>query len=81
MERQANQLAPRIQMPAEPFRAKGQREYITRFMRETNASHTVDVMESVIRQFRTDFGVSKQAAKIRLVELGIGRSGRHIYIP
>ena len=69
MERQANQLAPRIQMPAEPFRAKA-KEYITRFMRETNARHTVDVMEAVIRQLETDFGVSKQAAKIRLVELG-----------
>lgn len=70
MERQANQLAPRIQMPAEPFRAKA-KEYITRFMRETDARHTIDVMETVIRQLESDFGVSKQAAKIRLVELGM----------
>lgn len=70
MEHQANQLAPRIQMPAEPFRAKA-KEYITRFMRETDARHTIDVMETVIRQLESDFGVSKQAAKIRLVELGI----------
>ncbi|MDD4495629.1 MAG: ImmA/IrrE family metallo-endopeptidase [Eubacteriales bacterium] len=70
MERQANQLAPRIQMPAEPFRAKA-KEYITRFMREADARHTIDVMETVIRQLESDFGVSKQAAKIRLVELGI----------
>ncbi|HRV73278.1 MAG TPA: hypothetical protein P5116_05330 [Eubacteriales bacterium] len=70
MEHQANQLTPRIQMPAEPFRAKA-KEYITRFMRETDARHTIDVMETVIRQLESDFGVSKQAAKIRLVELGM----------
>lgn len=69
MERQANQLAPRIQMPAGPFRAKAN-EYITKFMKETNARHEVDVMEMVITQLETAFGVSKQAAKIRLVELG-----------
>lgn len=69
MEWQANQLAPRIQMPASPFRAKAN-EYITKFMKETNARHEVDVMEMVIAQLETAFGVSKQAAKIRLVELG-----------
>ncbi|BAL01384.1 hypothetical protein OBV_41850 [Oscillibacter valericigenes Sjm18-20] len=69
MERQANQLAPRIQMPAEPFRAKA-KEYISRFIRESDARHTIDVMEAVIRQLESDFSVSKQAAKIRLVELG-----------
>lgn len=69
MERQANQLTPRIQMPAGPFRAKAN-EYITKFMRETNARHEVDVMEMVITELETVFGVSKQAAKIRLVELG-----------
>lgn len=69
MERQANQLAPRIQMPAGPFRAKAN-EYITKFMKETNARHEVDVMEMVITELETAFGVSKQAAKIRLVELG-----------
>lgn len=69
MERQANQLTPRIQMPAEPFRAKTN-EYISRFMRETDARHTIDVMEKVINALEINFGVSRQAAKIRLVELG-----------
>lgn len=69
MERQANQLAPRIQMPADPFRAKAN-EYIAQYMRETNAAHTVDVMEKVIAELELAFGVSRQAAKIRLVELG-----------
>ena len=69
MEKQANHLAPRIQMPKEPFTAKA-KEYIAHFMRQTNAKHTVDVMEMVIGSLETDFGVSRQAAKIRLVELG-----------
>lgn len=69
MERQANQLAPRIQMPKNPFIAKA-KEYIAYFMRQTNAKHTVDVMEMVICSLEPDFGVSRQAAKIRLVELG-----------
>ena len=46
MERQANALAPRIQMPAEPFKAKAN-EYIGKFMRQMDAKHTVDVMENV----------------------------------
>lgn len=69
MEWQANQLTPRIQMPSGPFRAKAN-EYIAQFMKETNARHEVDVMEMVIACLETAFGVSKQAAKIRLVELG-----------
>lgn len=69
MEKQANQLAPRIQMPKGPFTAKA-KEYITDFMRQTGAKHTVDVMEMVIGALERDFAVSRQAAKIRLVELG-----------
>lgn len=69
MEKQANQLTPRIQMPAEPFKVKA-KEYIARFMRESNARHENEVMEQVITALETAFGVSKQAAKIRLVELG-----------
>ena len=69
MERQANQLAPRIQMPKAPFTAKA-KEYITDFIRQTNSKHTVDVMEMVIGALERDFGVSRQAVKIRLVELG-----------
>lgn len=69
MERQANQLTPRIQMPAGPFKAKAA-EYIAAFMHQANTVHTADVMEQVITALQTDFGVSKQAAKIRLVEVG-----------
>ena len=69
MEKQANQLAPRIQMPKEPFTIKA-KEYIAYFMKQTDARHTVDVMEMVIRALERDYGVSRQAVKIRLVELG-----------
>lgn len=69
MEKQANQLAPRIQMPAVPFKTKAN-EYIRKFLRVCNANHVIDIMEVVIRRLQVDFGVSIQAAKIRLVELG-----------
>jgi len=80
MERQANQLAPRIQMPEGPFRAKAN-ECIGVYMRSTNAKHVVDIMENVIRELERDFGVSRQAAKIRLVELGFDEAlGTFTYI-
>ncbi len=80
MEKQANQLTPRIQMPAEPFRIKAN-QYIAKFMRESNARHTVDVMEQVITALETSFAVSKQAAKIRLVELGFEEAiGTYTYL-
>lgn len=69
MEKQANQLAPRIQMPREPFIAKA-KEYITTYMRDFGSKHEIEVMEPVIESLAIDFGVSRQAAKIRLVELG-----------
>lgn len=80
MERQANQLTPRIQMPADPFRAKAN-EYIGKFMRETGVKYTVDVIENVISALEIEFGVSRQAAKIRLVELGFEEAaGTFIYL-
>ena len=69
MERQANQLAPRIQMPAKPFIAKAN-EYIGTFMRSMDVKHTIDVIEAVIDQLAVDYEVSRQAVKIRMVELG-----------
>jgi len=50
-------------------------------MRESNARHTVDVMEQVITALETSFAVSKQAAKIRLVELGFEEAiGTYTYL-
>jgi len=80
MERQANQLTPRIQMPAEPFKAKAN-EYIARFLKEQDTVHTCDVMQMVIEELATAFCVSRQAAKIRLVELGFDEAiGTYTYL-
>ena len=80
MERQANQLAPRIQMPAEPFKAKAN-EYIGKYMKMMDAQYTCDVMEKVISELEVAFAVSKQAAKIRLVELGFDEAiGTFTYV-
>lgn len=80
MEKQANQLTPRIQMPADPFRIKA-KEYINRFMRESGAKHENEVMEQVITALEADFVVSRQAAKIRLVELGFDEAiGTYTYL-
>lgn len=69
MEWQANSLAPRIQMPLGPFKIKAA-EYIRTFQRESNASHIVDVMETVIDALASFFVVSRQAAKMRMVDAG-----------
>lgn len=80
MEQQANQLTPRIQMPAAPFKARAQ-YLIAKYMRETRASHEIEVLETVIEQLATEFQVSKQATKIRLVEVGIkAAAGTLIYV-
>lgn len=70
MEQQANQLTPRIQMPSGPFKARAQ-YLIAWYMRQMKADHENEVLEIVIEQLATEFHVSKQAAKIRLVEIGI----------
>ena len=57
MEQQANWLTPRIQMPAAPFKARAT-ELIAKFMRETHATHEIDVMEMVIEQLVVDYQVS-----------------------
>lgn len=80
MEKQANQLTPRIQMPAAPFKAKAT-EYIIKYMREMNAKHPIEVMEQVITELEIGFCVSRLAAKIRLVELGFEEAiGTYTYV-
>ena len=69
MEWQANQLAPRIQMPAEPFKVRA-KEYIVNLQRLNHAKYEFEVMEQVIDNLAQEFNVSRQSAKIRLVQLG-----------
>lgn len=69
MEWQANSLAPRIQMPLSVFKVKAT-EYIRAFQQELKAVHIVDVMEAVIDALASFFVVSRQAAKMRMVDAG-----------
>lgn len=70
MEQQANRLTPRIQMPYAPFKARAN-DLIAQYIHKMNASYEIEVMEEVITALSTEFCVSRQAAKIRLVEVGI----------
>lgn len=69
MEWQANALAPRLQMPIIPFKEKT-REFIQRCRQEVGNVAIVDVLEWVIDSLATFFVVSREAAKIRLYDIG-----------
>jgi len=69
MEWQANSLAPRIQMPLNQFRNKAF-EYIGQYKKELHVTNLIDVMEPVIEELSQFFGVSRMAAKIRMVDAG-----------
>lgn len=67
MEAQANALTPRIQMPLQPFKAAASRR-LAEIRAKTGKQDMVDLMEPLIDQLAQDYGVSRLAAKIRLVE-------------
>lgn len=69
MEWQANSLAPRIQMPIDQFKTKAT-AFIQKYRREFGDVPLVDIMELVIEELATFFCVSRQAAKIRMVDAG-----------
>lgn len=69
MEWQANSLAPRIQMPIDWFKTKAT-AFIQKYRREFGDVPLVDIMEPVIEELATFFCVSRQAAKIRMVDAG-----------
>jgi len=69
MEWQANALAPRIQMPISTFKKKAF-EYIKQYKKEIDTDELIDVMEPVIDSLATFFGVSRLAAKIRMIDVG-----------
>lgn len=80
MEWQANQLAPRIQMPIKPFRKRA-RNYIATFQLLNHAKYEFEVLEEVIDSLAQEFKVSRQSAKIRLVQLGFHQAiGTYTYI-
>lgn len=69
MEWQANALAPRIQMPLAMFKTKAF-EYIKYYKEKFNTTKLIDVLEKVIDSLATHFVVSREAAKIRMIDVG-----------
>lgn len=69
MEWQANALTPKIQMPLAMFKTQAFK-FIKQFRTELGTSELIDVMEPVIDALATFFGVSRTAAKIRMIDAG-----------
>lgn len=69
MEWQANALAPRIQMPISTFKIKII-EFVRNHLKTEKKQFIIDVIEPVIGDLADFFGVSKQAAKIRMIDAG-----------
>jgi len=69
MEWQANALAPRIQMPASMFKLRADR-LVSQYRRIKEGYDVIDLIEPMIKTLAGEFGVSCQAAKIRLIDVG-----------
>ncbi len=69
MEWQANALAPRIQMPFNLFKAEAQ-AVILQYRQDYNTDNLIKIIEPVIDELAARFGVSRQAAKIRMIDIG-----------
>ena len=69
MEWQANALAPRIQMPLAPFKTKAY-ELMREYRTKSGSDDILDYIEPLINGLATFFGVSRTAAKIRMVDAG-----------
>ncbi|EYE87384.1 hypothetical protein Q428_13660 [Fervidicella metallireducens AeB] len=80
MEWQANVLAPRILMPAKQTKEKIE-ELIEKNKKLLPNGKILDIYESVIYELADFFGVSKLAAKIRMLDLGYYEAeGVYIFI-
>ncbi|MDL2293275.1 helix-turn-helix transcriptional regulator [Ruminococcaceae bacterium OttesenSCG-928-D13] len=80
MEWQANSLTPRIQMPFTQAKIKAT-EIIQDYSRRFPGSALIDIMEPVIDEMALFFGVSRMAAKIRMIDLGFEEAiGTFTYI-
>lgn len=79
MEWQANQLAPRILMPAEMTKKK-LNELLHRYHAEYPNKRNAELLELGINGLSVFFGVSNIAAKIRVIELGLEQAeGVQVY--
>ena len=80
IEKQANQLTPRIQLPKTLVMEK-MLEYKMQFPKKYRFESPNEVMPYVIKQLANDFKVSKQAVKIRLLQLGFHEAeGAYVYM-
>ncbi|GHU52853.1 hypothetical protein AGMMS49975_09540 [Clostridia bacterium] len=69
MEWQANHVAPRILMPVQTVKPMVE-ELLAKYAYEDNPSERTMILECVIDELASFYKVSKQAAKIRMVDLG-----------
>lgn len=80
MEWQANALAPRIQMPLTMFKKKTD-QLVSKYRREMKAYDMIDIIEPIIDELALAFGVSRLAAKIRMLDAGYDEAaGAFIYV-
>lgn len=80
MEWQANALAPRIQMPLTMFKTQASKT-IKKYRDMMGKYDIIDVIEPVIDDLAIFFGVSRLAAKIRMVDAGYEEArGAFIYV-
>ena len=80
MEWQANALAPRIQMPISMFKKKVE-QLISKYRREMKLYDMIDIIEPIIDELVMTFGVSRLAAKIRMLDAGYEEAaGAFIYV-
>ncbi len=80
MEWQANSLAPRIQMPIKTFKIKAS-ETVRKYRKKLNPDEDCELMTKVIDELAEFYGVSKLAAKLRLIDAGYeGARGTYNYI-
>lgn len=69
MEWQANTLAPRIQMPIGSFKVKAN-QLIREYQQKHGNKNLIDILEPIIDELAVFFGVTRCAAKIRMVDAG-----------
>ncbi|WP_294146861.1 helix-turn-helix transcriptional regulator [uncultured Clostridium sp.] len=69
MEWQANALTPKIQMPLAMVKKRVE-SLISTYRKSLSAYDMIDIIEPIIDQLVLDFGVSRTAAKIRMLDAG-----------
>jgi len=80
MEWHASFIAPRIIMPHNPFKLKAE-EFIRKHLLETGETEILEIIEYVIDDLASFFGVSRAAAKTRMVDVGYEEAvGTYTYI-